>query len=195
MDSFERLTSRVKTVRRKWRTQMLVRGGSLFLACAIAFLILGVWGADLFGFKPAAEWTMRILAGAAVVIVAVRFLLLPMRRRISDVQIAQFIEERYPQLEDRLITAIEFGHSRGTSPGMLDLLIRDALEKSSRLDFSVFLRRRRLLSYAALGVGALLALMTLLWWGPSFFPYGFGRLYIPWNAAALDAPVMIEVVP
>ena len=53
--------------------------------------------------------------------------ILPLRRRISDVQVAQFIEERFPQLQDRLVTAVEYGGSASGS-GMIDLVSRDALE-------------------------------------------------------------------
>jgi hypothetical protein len=109
MSSYEMILSRVSQVRRRWRAQMLVKGISLFLACSIALLALGVWGADLFGFRLAAVWCARLIAGGAIVFVALHFLYLPLRRRVTDVQIAQFVEEQFPQLQDRLITAVEFG--------------------------------------------------------------------------------------
>ena len=43
MSSYQMLLSRVKLVRRRWRTQMLFKGVSLFLACSIAMLVLGIW--------------------------------------------------------------------------------------------------------------------------------------------------------
>jgi hypothetical protein len=195
MDNYNTLLARVRAVRRKWRMQELVRGISLFLASTVALLVLGVWGADLFGFKPGAVWVMRILTGSAVVYVAVRFFGVPVRRRVSDVQVAQFIEERYPQLEDRLVTAVEFGDSRKISSGMLDLLIRDALSQVKRVDFSVFVDRRRVAAYSAAGAGSFLTLLALLNWGPSFFPYGFDRLYVPWAEASVQTRSTIMVLP
>jgi hypothetical protein len=189
------LLQRVRQVRRKWQTERLVKGISLFLAAAIAALVFGVWGADLFGFTPPAVWAARIVTAAAVLFVAWQFLWVPLRRRISDVQIAQYVEERYPHLEDRLVTAVEFGDGRGISPGMLDLLIKDALDKTSRVDLSVFVNRRRVATYGAVGGAALAALVALLQWGPSFFPYGFGRLYVPWTAASDHAVFLIQVAP
>jgi hypothetical protein len=195
MNSYESLLSRIRMVRARRRAQVLAKGISLFLASAIALLVLGVWSADLVGFKPAAVWSVRILAGGAVLFVAWYFLYLPLRARVTDIQIAQFVEERYPQLEDRLVTAVEFGGRKTESASMIDLLIRDALDKSGRLDFSIFLNRRRLASYAALGVAACLALLALLNWGPSYFPYGFSHLYIPWTEASLGSSMMIKVTP
>ena len=194
-NSYESLLGRIRLVRRKWRSQVLVKGVSLFLASAIALLVLGVWGADLFGFKPAAVWTMRLLTGGTVLFVAWYFLYGPLRARADDVRIAQYIEERYPQLEDRLVTAVEYGGRTAVPSGMLDLLIKDALEKTSRVDLSVFVNRRRLLSFGALGGAALLALFALLNWGPPFFPYGFSHLYVPWTEASLGSSMTIKVLP
>jgi hypothetical protein len=176
MTPYESLLVRVREVRARWRTQVLVKGLSLFLVSAIALLVFGVWGADLFGFKPAAVWTVRFLTGGAVLYIAWYFLYVPLRARVSDVQIALFIEDRYPQLEDRFVTAIEYGERKTESAGMIDLLITDALDKSKRVDFSIFLNRRRLASFGLLGVAACLALFALFTWGPSFFPYGFNQL-------------------
>jgi len=154
MTSYESLLARIRQVRRRWRPHVLVKGISLFLASAIGLLVLGVWGADLFGFRPAAVWVMRLLAGGTVLFVGWYFLYVPLRARVRDVQIAQYIEEKYPQLEDRLVTAVEYGGQSTASSGMIDLLIKDALDKTSRVDLSIFLSRRRLLSFGSLGIAA-----------------------------------------
>jgi hypothetical protein len=195
MGSYEVLLAGIRAVRGKRRVQVLVKGLSLFLISAIALLVLGVWGADFGGFRPAAVWSMRVLAGGAVLFAAWYLLYLPLRGRVTDVQIAQFIEERYPQLEDRLVTAIEVGGQSPEAASMIDLLIRDALDKTSRLDFSIFVNRRRLASFVALGIFACIALVALLQWGPTFFPYGFSHLYVPWTEASLGASMMIKVTP
>jgi hypothetical protein len=195
MNSYEGLLSRIRMVRRRWRMQKLVKGVALFLIAAIALLILGIWGANLLGFKSGAVWAMRFVTAGATVYVALRFFVAPFRRRISDIQIAQYIEERYPDLEDRLVTAVEFGEGKGIAPGMLDLLIKDAMEKTSRIDFSVFVNRKRLTVYGAAGVLTFLILIALLNWGPPFFQYGFDRLYVQWADAAPRTPFFIEVTP
>jgi hypothetical protein len=195
MNSYESLLARVRQVRRRWRSQVWVKGISLFLVSAIALLVLGVWGADLFGFKASAVWVMRLLTGGTVLFVAWYFLYVPLHVRVTDVQVAQYIEENYPQLEDRLVTAVEYGGKSAASSGMIDLLIRDALDKSRHIDFSIFLKRGRLLSFGALGIAAFLALFALLNWGPSFFPYGFSHLYVPWTEASIGSSMMIKIAP
>jgi hypothetical protein len=195
MDTYRNLLSRVQQVRRRWWTQMAVKGVSIFLAFAIALLLFGIWGADLFGFRPAAVWSIRVVIAIGMGLTIGRFLVLPLRRRITDVQIAQYIEERYPHLEDRLVTAVEFGRDPRIPSGMLNLLIADTLDKTSRIDFSVFTDRKRILAYGSLGLSAFLLLLVLLNWGPAFLPYGFSELYVPWTHAAIGTPMSIDVKP
>ena len=195
MTSYESLLERVRKVRRRWRSQILVRGIAILLASTIALLVLGIWGADLFGFQPAAVWIVRLLTGGLVIFVAWYFLYLPLHVRISHVTVAQYIEEKYPQLEDRLVTAVEYGNRKTSDSGMINLLIKDALKQTSRVDFSVFLNRRRLTAFGVLGLGALGALLALLTWGPSYIPYGFSNLYAPWTEASLGSARMIMVAP
>ncbi|MBN2321570.1 MAG: hypothetical protein JXR49_21005 [Acidobacteria bacterium] len=195
MTSHEIISARIRQVRRRWRSQVLIRGISIFLASAIALLILGIWGAELFGFKPVAVWCLRILTGGMVLFTAWYFLYRPLRVRVSDVVVAQYIEEKYPQLEDRLVTAAEYGSRNTPNAGMINLVILDALKQTSRVDFSVFLNRKRLAAFGILGLAASCALLALLVWGPSFFPYGFSNLYAPWMDASGYSPIMIMVAP
>jgi hypothetical protein len=65
MNSYENLLARIVQVRRRWRSRVLVKGIAFFLASLIILLALSVWGANLFGFKPAAVWIMRLMAAAA----------------------------------------------------------------------------------------------------------------------------------
>lgn len=195
MNSYESLLAKISLVRRRWRLQVMARGISLFLVCAVTLLVLGIWGADLFGFRPPAVWAMRLLTGSALVFVAWYFLYVPLRARLTDVRIARFVEESSPELQDRLVAAVEYGKTEGSSSSIIGLLIRDALDKTSHVDFSMFLNRRRLASFLVIGCSSLLVLLALLNWGPSFFSYGFGRLYVPWTEASRIAPMLIEIYP
>ncbi len=186
--------ARIRFVRRGWQIRTLAKGMAILSALAAGLLILGVWGAGIFGFTPAAIWIARLATGCAVLFAASRFLYFPLSRRISDVQVAQFIEERFPQMEDRLITAVEYGES-AEDCGLIGLVTRDALEKSDGFDFSVFEDRQKVISYCAVTALAILALISLVVWGPPVLPYGFGRLYAPWEGAEGTAAMRIEVAP
>ncbi len=195
MTSYEILLEKIRQVRHRWRSQVMIRGIAISLAAIIALLVLGIWGADLFDFKPAAVWSIRFLTGAIAIFAVWRFLYLPLRVRVRDVTVAQYIEEKYPHLEDRLVTAIEYGDRETPDAGMIDLLIKDALKNTSRIDLSVFLNRKRLAAFGILGIGTLGILMSLFLWGPTVFRYGFSNLYAPWTEASLGSARSIQVVP
>ena len=52
--------------------------------------------------------------------------LAPLRRVPADKQVARFIEERAPSLDDRLVTAVDVAQARRTAPALADLMIADA---------------------------------------------------------------------
>jgi len=195
MNPYEALLAKIKMVRRRWRTQALVRGLSLFLWCATALLVLGVWAASLFNFTPLTLWIIRAISVALIVFAAWRLIFKVIAVAANEVRVAQLIEEYYTHLEDRLVAVVEHGRKDVSQSSLIDLLIRDALGRVNELDLSVFARRKRLAYFGMLGVGACLALLALMAWGPSFFPYGFSQLYAPWTESSFSSAQAIKVEP
>jgi hypothetical protein len=86
-------------------------------------------------------------------------------KRFSDQKIALFIEEKFPELEDRLNSAVEvetpsFQHDKDA---LIDKLIDDAEEKARMVQISTVVDRSRekILSYIALGLLALSVLFVI----------------------------------
>ncbi len=107
MTDYERLLARIRAVRRCWRLQQLSRGAALLAVSLVLLAVLGVAAANLLGFSDAAVLAARTLTGLAALLCLARFLYIPLRRRVSDVQVAQYVEERFPGLQDRLVSAVE----------------------------------------------------------------------------------------
>ena len=72
---------------------------------------------------------MLLLAGGALVAAAVFAVrvLWPLRERPTDRRVARFVEERCPELEDRVASATELGDT-GTPTVFHDLVVADAAE-------------------------------------------------------------------
>ena len=189
MNSYESLLARIALVRRRWRSQVVVKGISLFLASAIALLILCVWGADLFGFKPAAVWMMRAISAGAILFVAWRFLYLPLTFESAMCKSPNTLRKIIRSWRIALSPRWSMGRKIRQAASMIDLLIKDALDKTNRIDFSIFVKSKRLAGFGLLGLAAFVALFSLLTWGPSFFPFGFSRLYVPWTGASSGASI------
>src|SRR5262249_20255618 len=79
-------------------------------------------------------------------------------------QVARYIEERYPELQERLSSAIEMGQTavnpQKISPALADRLIEDALEKTNRIDVRGLIKSRDLAAFAGL-CAAILVGVTL----------------------------------
>ncbi len=119
-------------VRRRWMAARLMRAVARLVA-GLCLGLLVVLIVDLVLVPP--DIPMLLLAGgalAATAALAVR-LLWPLREQPTDRRVARFVEERCPELEDRVASATEIGET-GTPSVFQDLVIADAAET---------LRRRR----------------------------------------------------
>jgi hypothetical protein len=146
------------SVRRRWMTARAMRG--MARAASMALLALApVLGVDRL-FAPS-DLVMAMLAacaaGAATVFCVST--LWPLRRSPSDNQVARFVEERCPELQDRLASAIDLGET----PSSFGSRVLDDAERRSRgVDRDRVVATRAVRRAVAGGVGATAALATLL---------------------------------
>ena len=129
-------------------------------AASMALLALAlVLGADRL-FAPS-DLVMALLAacaaGAATVFCVST--LWPLRRSPSDNQVARFVEERCPELQDRLASAIDLGE---TPSSFGSRVLDDAARRSRGVDRDRVVATRAVRRAVAGGIGATAALATLL---------------------------------
>lgn len=132
MASTDRIKSLVHEVRRRWRRRAILQG----LAVCVFVLLTGALLLLLLYTElnvPAAYVTAGAVALAVIFLGFLGYYVLrPAFYRITDRQVALFIEERLPELEDRLNSAIEIDDrllSREHSL-LIDRLIEDAVQRS-----------------------------------------------------------------
>ncbi len=163
-DDYRQLTAVLARVRTRWRTlsglsamtKAVLAGAGLALAALVAYLIAapGEPGVVILFLVPA----VGLLACGG-------WFIWTLRRRPDDRTVARLIEERCPELEDGLATAVELGgrtHQPAGASVLLAPLIADALSKVSRLDLDRVIPSRlirRAAMGAGLGVGVLLAVL------------------------------------
>ena len=151
----------LRAVRRRWRTVAWLRGLAQSTAVGtgglVALLALDrlVQPADL----------LLLAAAAATVLAAAGFALRafwPLRRPLPDRQVARYVEERCPELEDRLASAA--GLAGGSPSRFRALVLRDAARAVQRiaLDRTVPSRRLRRSLLAAAGALAVAAAVVAL---------------------------------
>ena len=104
-------------------------------------------------------------------------LILPLRRVPDDTQLARFVEEKNPGLEDRLVSAVETLRKPKPEQGAFaHLLVKDALDRTRTVRFSEQVNKRKLGVFAALSGVWAIALIVSLYISSLFFPIGAPRL-------------------
>ncbi len=108
----------IREIRARWRRRAVLQGA------ALAAGVMAVWGASLllllrFGAVPPIVLVVGAVMGLIVVLgFVVQVVLRPALRKISDRQIALYVEERIPDLEDRLNSAVEVERTQPNRTGL-----------------------------------------------------------------------------
>ena len=186
---------RIESVRRRLRQERLLKG----LAIVFLFLVLGSilssYVLARYNFsEEVLVWT-RIVGGALLLLLLLKALL-PAFRRSSTRQVARFLEERHPQLQEGLSTAVGLSKAKTVGdPQLRVLLERDVWEKLRRITLPTFYRvRSSLLSILAVVVSVFL-FAYLFFGGPEAFRYSLSRLLGSWDEQAESPLYAIAVSP
>src|SRR5690349_19531496 len=197
MTERDQLLATIRQVRRRWRTKLLVRGAAATAACGAAALVLAAWGLQWMRFTPESILFFRIAIG--IVFCALAYLLLarPLVRRVSDEQVALYLEEHEPSLEAAIISAIEAdGPNVGLqSPALARRLIESAIEKVRAIEDGRRVERESMRRYA----GTLRAVVSLaaaaFLFGPAYMRHALSALLVISRSVEAAAPYRIEVKP
>lgn len=152
-DRTKRVGILVQDIRRRWRRRALIQGAALslltFLFWATVLLLLYV----LTDISPTVLLAGTVVAAVILLGVITWTLILPAFKHLSDRQIALYVEEKIPELEDRLNAAIEIENEAVTQREhnvLLDRLIDDAGYRTRTIPISTIVDRKkeRILTYA-----------------------------------------------
>ena len=190
----------IRQVRNRWRLRLLVRGAAIVLGAGLLAVLITVYGLERFRFDPAAIIAARVIAYLTLVGLAIRFLVLPLRRKVSDANVALYVEEHEPSLQASVLTAVELegGMPRRQterSEALTRRVVELALARTRAVEGGRRIERRALgQNGIALG-GALAAGLLVLMLGPSYVRHGARSIFVPWSTAAAASPYAVDVEP
>jgi len=189
----------IRSVRRRWRLRVAVRGLAIVLGAGLLVFLISAYGMDRLRFSPTAVITFRVFAYVALVGLAIRYLIVPLARRVSHERVALYLEEHEPSLQARVLSAVEFGAldaeaSEGFSPAMVDRLVEDAFENCAAIDYGRRVEAKSLARSSGLLSGVMTAAVIVLLLSPSFLRNSAPYLF-PLSGAPVDNPYRIEVMP
>ena len=120
------LHTHLKRVLRQWRIIIALQG--LAITILVGVLLVGIsMGLDyIIGLDGMVRTGLLLLCIVGVIFTAVRYIVQPLRRTPSDMQVARYIEERHPELKDGFVSAVEFEGQKldGTAQVFLDRLMQ-----------------------------------------------------------------------
>jgi hypothetical protein len=181
------LAQRVDAVRR--RAVRLVRAHALaWWVAALLAIVLVLAGADyVLRLQDAgARWIITFLGLAAASVAAWKLLGPAMEYRLSLVQVAHRIEKVFPQLGQRLSSAMDFmaQDEADKSAGSADLrraVVAEAEAASVALDFRQAIDSRRTVQALAAALVALLIGGAMFWASERAANLALARLAMPWR--------------
>ncbi|MFN7984969.1 MAG: DUF4175 family protein, partial [Vicinamibacterales bacterium] len=199
-DRREELVAVIHRVRNRWRLKLALRGAVIVVAGTLLALFLSASSLEALRFSPAAIISFRIIAALVFAALVWIGFVLPLRRRVTDGQVALYLEEKDPSLQAAILSAIESvpaadGSDRGPSPALVERLVDQAIEKCRTIEDGAVIERANLRKqlFALGGVAAAAAL--LLAFGPAFLRSGMSALLIISRSAEAASPYKIDVTP
>ena len=169
----EELLQKIGIVRKRWQLFLWARGLAWVLGVLVVSLVIGLAMADSTEIPTWAVTAMRLTMVALFVFTVITALVLPLRRVPDDMQLARFVEEKNPGLDDRLVSAVEALTKPKPEQGIFaHLLVKDALDRTRNVRFHEQVNKRKFGTFAALAAMFAIALIVSLYISSLFFPVG-----------------------
>src|SRR5215472_6213486 len=116
--------------------RLAARGAVLVVAGTLLALLLSAGGLESFRFAPSAIITFRLVAIAVFAALVAWALVRPLRRSVTDSQVAMYLEECDPNLEAAIISAVEASAAENPahSPKLVEKLVEQAVEQCRAIE-------------------------------------------------------------
>ena len=175
----------IRAVRKRWRWKVALRSLTVLLGAGILTLLAAAAGLEWFRFSPAAIVAFRVVTYGVLVTLGWIAFVKPLARRVTDNQVALYLEEHEPTLDAVLVSAIDAGRT-GDLPGqmresaaLLERLVESAIERCRQVDRGRRIERRVVGRLAATLAGISLAAGAVYLAGPAFLRQGAVALLVP----------------
>lgn len=192
------LRTRLAALRGRLRRVHLVRGVGL----VVGLTLLGLLAAGFLDFYwPLPSLVRAILLAGCLVgasLVAIHYLILPLRARTDDLTLALMVEEHYPTLNDCLATAVQFmdqgeNAPEGESGAMRRSALRMTMQKAAGCDFLKVINARGMRLAGLLGFATVSALVALVWLYPTESGTAAVRLLDPFGGYVWPSETQIAL--
>src|SRR5919204_2412270 len=161
----------IRYVRARWRARLAVKGSVRLIAVNVGVFFALAYLMQWSRFTPASILFSGFVLAASVAGSFYFFLVKPLRRRVSDDQVALYLEEKEPSLQTMLISAVESSREgrHWESGALVQKLVAQAIEKCCEADAPRRAEHGPLRVNGAVFAGVVSAAILAMLIGPAFF--------------------------
>ena len=183
-EGYTELQARVLAARRVWKRTLFWTGCAIVVVGLIAILA-GVAIVDLLMPLPDSVRIALLIGfiGSAGYLLY-RYLIQPLRVKLTPHDVALNVERQHQDLEDRLVSALQFGKTETEDPiksHLLQRLVTDAVERTEGIDFKATVDRNKKRKHIGIAVAALAGCTLLALIFPTELNTSLNRLLSPWE--------------
>jgi len=197
-EEYTELQTKILAARRVWKRSLFWTGFAIVLIGLLAILVGGSIVDWLMPLPSAVRVVFLVGIVGTTIYLLYRYLIVPIRAALSPRDVALNVEQSHPDLEDRLVSAVQFGSRETDDPieaHMLQRLLTDTVDRIKGIDFKATVdhsRTRKYMGIAALVIAAC-GLLTLLF--PTETQTSLMRLFVPWEKTDPIMTTKVEVTP
>ena len=197
-ESYAELQEKILGARRVWRRGLFWTGAAIVFTGLLA-IVVG---------ESIVDWLMPLpspvrLALLAGLVIAVGYLLYkhlikPLRASLTLRDVALNVERHHPSLEDRLVSAVQFGNREpndAIEAHMLQRLLEDTTESVKGIDFKATVDSSRTRKHVGIALLVLAGCVVLSLLFPSEIHTSLLRVLVPWEKTEPILTTKLTVTP
>ena len=188
----------IRQVRHRWRVKLAIRGAVGFIAATVLALVASAYALEALRFSPGAILSFRIILFVVAAALAGWFLVRPLMRKVSDDQVALYLEEHEPTLEATIITAMDAergGRAHEMSPSLVRKLVEAAIERVHHIEDGRRIEKENVRRYATAAAVVAAVALAVFTFGPAYLRHALSALLVISRDVEAAAPYRIDVTP
>src|SRR4051812_11461816 len=186
----------IQQARSRWRMKLALRGVVRVAAIAVVLLLVAAYGLDWARFTATSILVARVALVVTLLAAVAWFLVKPLRRKVTDEQVALYLEEHEPSLQATLLSAVEASQQgRPQSAALVQQVVEQAIEKCAEIDAARRVERLPLRRYAAALVTVTAVALGVVALGPAFVRNAVKALLLIQRDVEAAVPYRIDVKP
>ncbi|MDZ7780996.1 MAG: DUF4175 family protein [Gemmatimonadota bacterium] len=190
-----RLTNLVRTVRRRWKLRLALRGLAWATGISVLVFLLAGVAVERARFSPEALLWLRLASWGTLGLTFFLFVVRPLLRPVTDSQVALYLEEHEPSLQHAFVSALEASRNPGFSRGLSGRVLEHALDRAAAVENGRRVEQGALYRFGGALTGIVVASLLLAVLGPTSLRHGVGALLAPTRDAATVNPYAMDVEP